>query len=58
MIGVKIGGKLHTARSRNDQVQVDVDLWLQKSVKEIQAELVCAMGPVHILYSLYSIVYT
>ncbi len=31
-----IGGKLHTARSRNDQVATDVKLWLKKRIKEIQ----------------------
>ena len=27
----KVGGKLHTGRSRNDQVATDVRLWLRKS---------------------------
>ncbi len=30
------GGKLHTARSRNDQVALDVRLYLQDEIKEIQ----------------------
>ena len=30
LIGPEIGGKLHTGRSRNDQVQVDVHLWILK----------------------------
>jgi len=30
-----VGGKLHTARSRNDQVAVDVRLYLRDEVKEI-----------------------
>lgn len=30
-----VGGKLHTARSRNDQVAVDVRLYLRREVKEI-----------------------
>lgn len=34
------GKKLHTARSRNDQVQVDCRLYLQKRIAEIAAELV------------------
>ena len=34
-----VGGKLHTARSRNDQVQTDVHLWLINSVKLIQNEI-------------------
>ena len=34
-----VGGKLHTARSRNDQVQTDVHLWLINSVNVIQSEI-------------------
>ena len=30
-----VGGKLHTARSRNDQVATDMHLYLRKQVKEI-----------------------
>ena len=31
-----VGGKLHTARSRNDQVAVDVRLYLKKEITEIK----------------------
>ena len=31
-----VGGKLHTARSRNDQVAVDIRLYLKKEIKEIE----------------------
>jgi argininosuccinate lyase len=34
-----IGGKLHTGRSRNDQVATDMRLWLLKEVKDILAAL-------------------
>lgn len=34
-----LGGKLHTGRSRNDQVATDVRLWLLDEVKEIEAGL-------------------
>ena len=34
-----LGGKLHTGRSRNDQVATDVRLWLLDEVKEIVASL-------------------
>ena len=34
------GKKLHTARSRNDQVQVDVRLYLQRRIAELAAGLV------------------
>ncbi|XP_029823072.2 argininosuccinate lyase isoform X2 [Ixodes scapularis] len=35
IIGSEIGGKLHTGRSRNDQVATDMRLWLRKSIVEI-----------------------
>ncbi|OEH91839.1 argininosuccinate lyase [Bacillus solimangrovi] len=34
-----VGGKLHTGRSRNDQVATDMHLYLRKQVQEIQEEL-------------------
>ena len=34
-----VGGKLHTARSRNDQVATDLRLWLRKAAQEIVKEL-------------------
>jgi hypothetical protein len=34
-----LGGKLHTGRSRNDQVATDMRLWLLHEVKEIEAGL-------------------
>lgn len=30
-----VGRKLHTGRSRNDQVAVDMKLWIKKAIKEI-----------------------
>jgi argininosuccinate lyase len=35
-----LGGKLHTGRSRNDQVATDMRLWLIEQVSEIEASLV------------------
>jgi argininosuccinate lyase len=35
----EVGGKLHTARSRNDQVAVDVRLWLKRSLDWLDATL-------------------
>ncbi|KAG8996897.1 argininosuccinate lyase [Tulasnella sp. JGI-2019a] len=35
-----LGGKLHTGRSRNDQVATDMRLWLLNEVKDIQQSLV------------------
>ncbi|KAI9466249.1 argininosuccinate lyase [Lactarius psammicola] len=35
-----LGGKLHTGRSRNDQVATDMRIWLLDQVKEIEAGLV------------------
>lgn len=34
LIGNDIGGKLHTGRSRNDQVATDMRLWLMKEVEQ------------------------
>ncbi|KAL4223189.1 hypothetical protein ACF0H5_016661 [Mactra antiquata] len=34
-----VGGKLHTGRSRNDQVAVDMRLWLKDSIKLLQGHL-------------------
>jgi len=36
---VPAGAKLHTSRSRNDQVALDVRLWLRDEIGELQAEL-------------------
>ena len=33
------GKRLHTGRSRNDQVAVDMRLWLRDAVKETRAHL-------------------
>lgn len=34
-----LGGKLHTGRSRNDQVATDMRLWLLDEVKHVEAGL-------------------
>jgi argininosuccinate lyase len=34
-----LGGKLHTGRSRNDQVATDMRLWLLDEVKDVEANL-------------------
>lgn len=36
IIGTNIAGKLHTGRSRNDQVATDMRLWLRDQLKEIE----------------------
>src|SRR6185503_12431447 len=36
---IPAGAKLHTSRSRNDQVALDVRLWLRDEIGELQAEL-------------------
>ncbi len=38
---VPAGAKLHTARSRNDQVTLDVRLWLREEVTALDQELAC-----------------
>ena len=35
----KVAGKLHTARSRNDQVVTDLKLWIRNNSKEIDSHL-------------------
>ena len=40
----EVGGKLHTARSRNDQVAVDVRLWLKRSLEWLDATLARLLG--------------
>jgi argininosuccinate lyase len=39
-----VGGKLHTARSRNDQVATDVRLWLKGHLKSLDAQLARLIG--------------
>ena len=34
-----VGGKLHTGRSRNDQVATDFRLWVMQAIQDIQANL-------------------
>ncbi|XP_026481336.1 argininosuccinate lyase, partial [Ctenocephalides felis] len=36
LIGSEIGGKLHTGRSRNDQVVTDMKLWMLENISELQ----------------------
>ena len=40
LIGNEIGGKLHTGRSRNDQVATDMRLWLMSSIEQLKSILV------------------
>lgn len=40
IIGKEIGGKLHTGRSRNEQVATDMRLWLRDELKKIESFLV------------------
>ena len=39
IIGKNVAGKLHTGRSRNDQVATDMRLWLRDQLKELEAWL-------------------
>ena len=38
-IGMEIGGKIHTGRSRNDQVSVDIRLKIRKCLNEVSRKL-------------------
>ena len=40
IIGKDVAGKLHTGRSRNDQVATDMRLWLREQLEDIQTNLV------------------
>ncbi|MCJ1405430.1 argininosuccinate lyase [Xylographa trunciseda] len=40
IIGTDIAGKLHTGRSRNDQVATDLRLWLRDELREIERYLI------------------
>ena len=35
-----VAGKLHTGRSRNDQVALDLRLWLRRTIRELDADMV------------------
>ena len=39
LIGKEIGGKLHTGRSRNDQVATDMRLWLRDELRKLDGYL-------------------
>ncbi|KAI1291755.1 Argininosuccinate lyase [Halotydeus destructor] len=39
LVGSEIGGKLHTGRSRNDQVATDMKLWLRDAIDELSSFL-------------------
>src|SRR5262245_23623551 len=44
IVGV-VGGKLHTARSRNDQIATDLRLYVRRATDELRSAL-CALGEV------------
>lgn len=41
-LGIEIGGKMHTARSRNDQVPLDAKLYTRKRLLELRQKLINA----------------
>src|SRR5436190_17392763 len=41
---VPVGAKLHTARSRNDQVALDVRMWLRDEIVELGGEISLLQG--------------
>lgn len=40
IIGKDVAGKLHTGRSRNEQVVCDMRLWLRNQIQEIEGHLI------------------
>ena len=39
IVGKEIGGKLHTGRSRNDQIATDMRLWLRDELRKLEGYL-------------------
>ncbi len=39
LVGAAVGGKLHTGRSRNDQVATDMRLWLRETISALRGHL-------------------
>ena len=54
LIGSDIAGKLHTGRSRNDQVATDVRLWLRSEIEEIQG-IMKDLGWVYTVFSILGV---
>lgn len=44
VIGKDIAGKLHTGRSRNEQVVCDMRMWLRDRIREIDSQLVAFLN--------------
>lgn len=40
IIGMQVAGKLHTGRSRNDQIATDMRLWLREELEKIEGFLI------------------
>lgn len=40
IVGKEIGGKLHTGRSRNEQIATDMRLWLREELRTLEGYLV------------------
>jgi argininosuccinate lyase len=38
-VGKEIGGKLHTGRSRNEQIATDMRLWLREELRKLEGYL-------------------
>ncbi|XP_058452324.1 argininosuccinate lyase [Malaya genurostris] len=47
IVGPHIGGKLHTGRSRNEQVVVDMKLWMRNAVQDILKQLRCLIDGIN-----------
>ncbi|MCX6627385.1 MAG: argininosuccinate lyase [Candidatus Solibacter sp.] len=50
----KVGDKIHTGRSRNEQVSLDTRMWLREECADLQALLCSVMGHLLELAQLYS----
>lgn len=49
LIGADIAGKLHTARSRNDQVATDVKVWLRSAIDDVHEKIISLQSSILLL---------
>lgn len=42
----EVGRKIHTGRSRNDQVAVDMKLWMKSAIAAVLDDVVCLLGAI------------
>lgn len=53
IVGPELGGRLHTGRSRNDQVSTDMALWLRNVVRELRARVLVLIDSLNVHANTY-----